>query len=103
MARSPAKSRSASSSPGKEKSPPKAKAKVQTRKYVILTNELIKKLWETLDSDWDKMKAALVPHPKTKLVVFVELVGCINEFLAREIPDGQIPPQIVPKTSRSKS
>ena len=28
----------------------------------------------------------------------MELVECINEFLARDVPDGQMPPQIVPKT-----
>jgi hypothetical protein len=41
---------------------------------------------------------ALIPHSKTKQAVIVELVFCINEFLAGEIPDGLIPPKTVPKT-----
>jgi hypothetical protein len=39
-----------------------------------------------VDSDWNRMKVALIPHSKTKQAV---------------IPDGQIPPQIVPKTLSS--
>eukprot|EP00291_Cryptomonas_curvata_P020449 CAMPEP_0172157496 /NCGR_PEP_ID=MMETSP1050-20130122/3821_1 /TAXON_ID=233186 /ORGANISM="Cryptomonas curvata, Strain CCAP979/52" /LENGTH=204 /DNA_ID=CAMNT_0012826727 /DNA_START=544 /DNA_END=1158 /DNA_ORIENTATION=+ len=79
-------------------SPAKAKGKCVTRKYVMLSKEIIRKLGESVDSDLSRMKVALIPHSKVKQAVIVELVDCINEFLARNIPDGQIPPQIFPKT-----
>ncbi len=88
MARSPSKSRSASSSTANGKSPPKPEGECITRKYVILSKELIRKLGETVDSDWNRIKVVLIPHSKTTQAVIVELVGCINEYLALDIPDG---------------
>ncbi len=46
------------------KSSPKPKGRCKTRKYVILLNELIRKLGETVDSSsgWNVMKVGLSPH-----------------------------------------
>ena len=91
MAKSRSGSRSSSTSPEKSKSPKKK----QKKAYVCLTRDIMLKLAESIDSDWDRMKGILILASKKKQGMMVELVQSINQFLAIGVPDGQMPPQIL--------
>ena len=93
MAKSRSGSRSSSTSPEKSKSPKQK----QKKAYVRLTRDIMQKLAESIDSDWDRMKGILIPSSKKKQGMMVELIQSINQFLAIGVPDGQMPPHILPR------
>ena len=93
MAKSRSGSRSSSTSPEKSKSPKQK----QKKAYVRLTRDIMQKLAESIDSDWDRMKGILIPSSKKKQGMMIELVQSINQFLAIGVPDGQMPPHILPR------